>query len=81
MFIPEYLLESNNKTIFSLADLNFFFKKDFFNFFLNQTSDSCNINNEHNISIGCCYKISHKENNLESNKGEYTKLIIYFLCK
>ena len=74
MFIPEYLLESNNKTIFSLADLNFFFKKDFFNFFLNLTSDSCNINNEHNISIGCCYKISHKENNLESNKGEYTKL-------
>ena len=34
MFIPEYLLESNNsKTIFSLADLNFFFKKIFLIFF------------------------------------------------
>ena len=79
IFIPQYLLVNNNNDNFSLEILNSFLNKEFLNFISNQNLDSCEINDEQNKKIGYCFKLSDEKNNLETTKGNDTKLIIYFL--
>ena len=64
IFIPEFIMEYQGKKLGNnLDNLNNFFKKDFYEFYLDKKIDSCGIKNKHNKTIGHCFKLLVKEGN------------------